>query len=120
MYIVQGQQAEPEYLVGDEKVADVCAGEAGTGRAIAVDVERPRVGAEFGALDVQPALMGEDRPVATDPGWGDTVEKIHSPRHALDEVFRKPHSHQVARVSPWQCVVDYVQHLVHRWLFFAN
>ena len=36
MYIVQGEQAKPEDLVGDEEVADVGAGESAAGGAVAV------------------------------------------------------------------------------------
>ena len=58
MYIVQGEQAQLEYLVGDEEVSEVRPAESGAGRAMAIGVERPRVGAIFGALDVEAAVVG--------------------------------------------------------------
>src|SRR5439155_14980617 len=58
MYIVQGEEAQPENLVRDEKVADVGSAESGAGGAIAFRIEWSRIGAILGALDVQAPLAG--------------------------------------------------------------
>src|ERR1700730_11074770 len=58
MYIVQGEEAEAEYLVRHEKVADVGPGESGAGGAVAIDVERLGIGPVFGALDVEAPVSG--------------------------------------------------------------
>src|SRR5688500_1275686 len=50
MYIVQGEEAQPQDLIGHEEVPDVRAREARAGDAAARLVQRPRVGAELGAL----------------------------------------------------------------------
>ena len=52
MYIVQGKEAEPKYLVGHEQMPDVRSAEPGARRAIALRVQRARIGAELRALDV--------------------------------------------------------------------
>src|SRR5262245_40844138 len=68
MYIVQGEQSQPEDLVGDEEVPDVRARESRTRDTVALLVQRPRVGSVLGALDVEPAGAGEDGTVAAHPG----------------------------------------------------
>ena len=42
---MQGEEAQPEYLVGHEQMPDVGAGEPGARRATAIGVEWPRIGA---------------------------------------------------------------------------
>src|SRR5687767_9367746 len=59
MYIVQREQTHAEHLVRDEQVPDVRAAEPAACRAVAALVERPLVGAELRALDVDPAVGGE-------------------------------------------------------------
>jgi hypothetical protein len=52
MYIVQGKEAEAEYLVGDEEMPDVRSAEPRARRAVALRIERTRICAELRALDV--------------------------------------------------------------------
>src|SRR5215216_6876755 len=75
MYIVQGEQAQPENLVSGKEVADVAAREASARRAVTVVVEWPWVGAEFGALDVEPAVAREGRAVPTHARRRDAIEQ---------------------------------------------
>src|SRR3954464_226604 len=120
MYIVQGEEAQSEYLVRHEKVPDVGAAESRTRRAIAVGIEWARVGAVLGALDVEAAIAGEDRAVASHPGWRDAVEEIDAAADSFDEIFGKSNPHQVARMGLRQRVVNDVEHLVHRVLLLAH
>src|SRR5690349_13332487 len=64
MYIVQGQQAQAEYLVRREEMPNVRARESATCRAVACVVQWPPVGAEFGTLDVETAVARESGAVA--------------------------------------------------------
>src|SRR4051812_24495388 len=70
MYIVQRQEAEAEYLVGLPEVADVGAGEARAGCAVALRVDGALVRAELRAFDVEPAVAREHGAVAPHPRGG--------------------------------------------------
>src|SRR5204862_1818480 len=76
MYIVQGEEAQAEDLVGEEQVAHVRAREARAAGAVALRVERLAVGSKLGALDVQAAVARERRAVAPHPRRRDAVEQI--------------------------------------------
>jgi len=52
MYIVQGEEAEAEYLVRHEEMPDVRSAEPGARGAVALRVARTRIGAKLRALDV--------------------------------------------------------------------
>src|SRR6187551_512133 len=99
MYIVQGEEAEAEYLVRNEKVADVGPAESRAGRAIAVGIEGSRVGTELVALDVEPAIAGEHCAIASHSGGSDAVEQSDAPADSLDQIFGESHSPEVARMG---------------------
>ena len=120
MYIVQGEQAQAEHLVGDVEVADVGAGESAARGALALVVERPRVGAELGALDVEAAVAREDGAVAAHARRCDAVEEIDAAEHALDEVLGKADAHEVARAVARELGVDDLEDAVHVGLGFAD
>src|SRR2546423_6178897 len=120
MYIVQGEQAEAEYLVGHEEMSDVGAAESSAGRAIAIGVERPGIGPEFSALDVEPPVARERSAVSSHSRRGDAVEQVDAAANAFDQVLGKPDAHQIARVSLRQRVVDDFDHLVHGVLVFPD
>src|SRR5687768_16355807 len=69
MYIVQGEQAEAEYLVGSVEVAYVGAGESRTRRAATRFVQWPRISLELGTLDVDPPIHRPCGSIAAHPGW---------------------------------------------------
>src|SRR6266550_2950332 len=120
MYIVQGEEAQPEYLVGDEEVPDVRSAESRTGGAVTVDVEWPRIGAELGALDVESAVPGKDRSVPAHPGGCDAINEVDTAAYRLDEIFREAHAHQIPGVRFRESVIHHLDHLVHRFLFFSD
>src|SRR5688572_9599398 len=120
MYIVQGEQAEAEYLVGDVEVPDIGAGEARAGGTVAGGVQGARIGPEFSALYVQPPFMGEDRAVPSHARRRDAIEQIDAAANALDEIFREAHAHEVSRACAGKSVVVHFEHLVHRQLLFAD
>src|SRR5438270_431823 len=120
MYIVQGEEAQPEYLVGHEQVPDVGAGEPGARRAIAIGVEWPWIGAVIGALDVEPTVPSEHRAVASHPRRRHAVEEVDAAPNALDEIFGKTNAHQVAWMLLRQGVIDDIDHLVHRVFLLAD
>src|SRR6267378_1316881 len=120
MYIVQGEEAEPQDLLRHEEMPDVRSAEAGARGAIALRVKGVRIGAELRALDVQSPVPGESGPVPPHARWRDAVEEVHAAANPLDQIFGEADSHQVARVSPGKRLVDYLEHLVHCVLFFPH
>src|SRR5207253_5151575 len=106
MYIVQGEEAQPEYLVRDEKVADVGSAESGAGGAVAFRIEWSRIGAILGALDVQAYLARERRTISSHPSRSHAVEQVRTSTNRFDQVFGESHSHQIARMGFRQRVVD--------------
>src|SRR5437763_10795770 len=83
MYIVQGEQAQSEHLVGDEEVPQVTAGEPTTRGTIAIVVQRTRVAAKLGAFDVEPAVAREGGAVASHAGRRDAIEQVDTTAHAF-------------------------------------
>src|SRR5687768_6477897 len=120
MYIVQGEQAEAEYLVGDVEVPDIGAGEARAGGTVAGGVQGARIGPEFSALYVLPPFMGEDRAVPSHARRRDAIEQIDAAANAFNEILRETDAHEI----PWVCtgkrVVDHIEHLMHRRLLLAD
>ncbi len=47
------------------------------------------------------------------PGWQHTIKDIHSARHAVDQIFGRADSHQVARFVFGQERRDHIQRSVH-------
>ena len=78
-------------------MAQVGARPTGADAAVARRVERPGVGGEAGVAQVQPAGVGEQRPVPGQAGGQHAVEHVDAERHGLDEAARIADPHQVAR-----------------------
>src|SRR6476646_4977323 len=102
MYIVQGQQAQAEYLVGDEEVPDVGTAESHAGGAIAVGGKRSRIGAILRPLDVETSVAHEYRSIAAHARWCDAVEQIDAAPDRFDQILGEPDPHQVAWMRFWQ------------------
>src|SRR5690349_3696243 len=93
MYIVQGEEAEPEHLVGEKQVADVCAAETCAARTVALLVDGAPVRAELRALDVETSVARERGAVAAHARRRDAIEQIHAAADALDKILRKSDTH---------------------------
>ncbi|HJX76483.1 MAG TPA: hypothetical protein VJ247_08995, partial [Gaiella sp.] len=120
MYIVQGKQAKPEDLVGGEEVTDVAAREARARRAIALIIERARIGAKLGAFDVQAAVASERGTVSSHARRCDAVEEIDAAADAFDEVFGEADAHEVARPVAWELGIDDLEDAIHVGLRFTD
>src|SRR5688572_4406896 len=120
MYIVQGEQADAEYLVAHEEMPNVGAAETTAGDTLAGLVERQGVVPVLGPLDVDAAGAREDGSVSPHARGGDAVEHVDSASDALDQVSGKPDAHEVARACAGKRLVDDVEHLVHRGLLLAD
>src|SRR5688572_15526780 len=120
MYIVQREQADAEYLVAHEEMPNVRATEATAGDTFAAFVERQGVVPVFCPLDVEAAGDREDGSVSSHARRGDAVEHVDSAADALDQVSGESDTHEVARPCAGQCLVDDVEHLVHRGLLLAD
>src|SRR5437764_3324936 len=106
MYIVQRQQAKPEDLVRDEEVADVRSRKAAACGTVARAVQRTRIRAELGALDVEAAVAGKGGAVASHPRRRHAIKEIDAAEDTFHQIFRKPDSHQIARTVTRKLVVD--------------
>src|SRR5690606_38795206 len=113
MYIMQRQKARAEHLVRRVKMTKVRTREAATGIAVTSLVQRKRVGAIFGALDVHPSIRGERGAVAPHPGGCHAVEEIHTPRDTLDQILGNAYTHDVARPVFRKRLVANLEHGVH-------
>ena len=110
----------PRISSDDEEVPDVRPRESAAGGAVAVVVERPWVGAELGALDVEAAVAGERGAVPAHARGRDAVEEVDAAQHAFDEIFGKADAHEVARPVARQLAVDDLEDAVHVGLRFAD
>src|SRR5512140_565127 len=93
MYIVQGEQAQPEHLIRNEQMPEIAAGESRAGGAIAGLVERPRIGAKLGAFDVESAVARARSAVAPHTRCRDAREQVDAAQNAFDEILGKPNAH---------------------------
>ena len=113
--VVDAGQHRPQHLAAAVQVVQVGAAEAGcrcgscrSGRAAA---RRLRCG----VADLQVAEAREQVAVARVARGHHAVEHVHALRHAFDQVFRRAHAHQVARLvrrQPVRRVRHDAQHLV--------
>src|SRR3954470_7534554 len=101
-------------------MSDIGPGKSGAGGAVAVRIERPRIVAVLGALDVEPAVAGEDCPAPSHPRGSNAVEEIDAATNAFHQILGETDSHQVAGMGFRQGLVDDLDHLVHRVLFLAD
>src|SRR5262249_35445963 len=119
MYIVQGEQAKAEDLVGGEEMPDVRARESRARRAVALVIQRLRIGAVLGAFDVETPIARECSAVATHSSGRDAIEQIHAAAHAFDEVFGKADAHEIAWAVARELTVQDLEDAVHVGLGFA-
>src|SRR6185437_10263016 len=120
MYIVKRKEAEAEDLPADEQMAQIRAAESRAGGAIAVPVQRAGVGAQLGALDIEPAVVGEDGARAPHARRGDAIEQVDASPNAFDEVFGESDSHEIARPVAGDRRIGHLEHRVHVGLGLAN
>src|SRR5665647_846379 len=116
MYIVQGKKMHAECLFGYEQVADVGAGEARTGGAVAAGIEGERVGPELYVAHVEAPLARERGARASHARGRHAVEEIDAAPRPLDQVLREADAHEIARAVRRKRVAHHVEHLVHRRL----
>src|SRR5215471_15633782 len=88
--VVQGVEPHCQYFFGDEKVAQIGAGEMQAGVAGAARIERPIVSGVGSVLDDDLALRGEEQPVARASGGQDTVEHVDARAEADGLSHRLP------------------------------
>src|SRR4051812_25547366 len=88
-------------------------------RTVAAFVQRPGIGSELGALDVEPAVACEGRAVAPHSRGSHTVEEIHAAYGAFHEVLGKAHAHEVARPVARQLGIHHLEDAIHVRLGFA-
>src|SRR3954469_9454491 len=101
-------------------MSDVGPGESGARRAVAVGIERARIVAVLGTLDVQTSVVGKDGAVPSHPCRRDAIEQIDASPDALYEILGEADAHEVPRMGFGESFVDDFDHLVHRVFFFAD
>src|SRR5690606_11890296 len=87
--------------------------ERAAGVAVAGRVQRRGILPELRTLQVQPSLTGKGCAVPAHAGRGHAVEEVNASRNALNEVFGKADTHQVARAIRRQRGVAHLEHGVH-------
>src|SRR4051812_35256712 len=97
MYIVQGEQAEPQDLIRYEEMADVGTRESSARCAVARLIQRFRIIPELGPLDVDPSLGRECRTISTHSGRCDAIKEVDSPLDSFDDVLRESNTHEISR-----------------------
>ena len=95
--------------------AEICAGIAGAGF-----VQRLRVVAVRGVLDLEVAEAGEQVAVARIAGRHHTVEHVDAGLHRIDQILRRADAHQIARLPRRQVRRSVRQDARHVFLRFAN
>src|SRR5437763_1894670 len=101
-------------------MSDVGAGKSRAGGAVAVGIEGAGIVAVLSALDIQPAVAGEDSAVPPHPCRSDAVEEVDAATDPFHEILGESDPHQVAWMRFGERVVDDLDHLVHRVLLFTN
>src|ERR1051326_2950784 len=109
-----------ENLIGDEEMANVRAGEPAAGCAIAFLIQRSRVDAVFGALDVDAAIDGKCGTIASHACGSHAIEQIGAALHPLHEIFGKSAAQHVPRPARREHVVHDLQHAVHVRFRFSH
>ena len=118
--VVQGCQTRPQHLPCLEQMAQVSGGVIPAGVAVAIGIQGrillgvPAVG------NVNPPVRREQRAVAGHAGRQHAVKQIHALRHAVDQIFRRAHAHQVARFVVRQPGADLRRYPMHLRLGFAH
>ena len=70
-----------------------------TSGALTAFLEGPAVGPESGVLDAQQALAGKHIAVSSVARRQNAVEKIDAMTNGMQDIRRRPHSHQIARFA---------------------
>ena len=71
---------------------------------------------EVGVLHHQTAVPGHGHAVACHPGGIDAVKHVNAPGHALNQMIRGAHPHEVAGLVLGQVSRGILQHLIHEFL----
>lgn len=120
MQVVDGIELCAQDFAGAVQVVQVGAAEMLAGVAAAACVQRRGVVFVLGVFDFHVAKAGKQPAVAGVARGHHAVEHIHAMRHAVDQIFRRTHAHQVMRLVRGQHRANSAQHAVHLGLGFAN
>ena len=101
-------------------MAKISPAEMTAGVAIALLVQRRRVFGEAGVAQVELPRAQQRLPVAGNARRQHAVEDIHAARNPLDEVFRRPHAHQIAGLVARQLRRGESKRAQHRLLRLAD
>ena len=99
MKVVLRQKHRAQHLPTAHQVVQVGAGEAAAGRTAAIGIERPRVLAVAGVLQVHRAARGEGLAGAPRARRQHAVEHVDAAHHRADDVVRPADAHQVAGLA---------------------
>ena len=114
---MQAEQAQSEQLLLVDEMTQVCAGEAGAGRAGAILVQRSRIAREAGVVEIEPAVPGVRAAGPAEPRRQDAVEEVDPALDHLEDPLRVADAHEVARPldrEEWHRPADRLEGLVAR------
>ena len=114
IHVVNRIQPQGQELFRHEQVPEVRSGEGPARITAAIGVERPRVLPVLGVLDHQPALRGEQTPVARVAGRHDAIEQVHPGQDPPHKVLGRAEPHQVPGLLLREKGQGVLGHLVHQ------
>ena len=113
-------QAIGEQFLGLEQVMQVGRREAPAGVAVAALVYGPVLTSKRGTVHVHPPATSEQAAVASHARGKGAVEDVHSASHALNQVFRRTHPHEVSWPVAGQGLPHEGSYLVHLGLRLSH
>ena len=101
-------------------MTDIGARESLAGVAVTCLVNRTLIARKSCIHQVESSFGRESRVMARKAGRQDTIEDVDAAQHAVDQIFRRANSHQVARFVFGQIRLHHIQHGVHLLLGLAH
>ena len=120
MQVVDRVQARAQDLVRAVQMVQVSAREILAAIAGAALVQRRHVFFIARILDLDVAKAREQPAVAGVPGRHHAVEHVDAVGHAIDQVFRRAHAHQVVRLVLGQARADVGQDALHVFFWLTD
>src|SRR4030095_1194480 len=117
---MQGVKGTRRHLAGKVEMSEIGTRMVSTRVAPARRIEGSIVLGITGVPDVEAAFAGEQLTVARVTRRHDAVEHVDAPGNALDEVFRRPRSHQIPGSVEGQRAGGLFGDPVHDLYRFAN
>ena len=114
------QQNARQHFAGQVKMAQVSSRVTTTDAARATLIQRSRVARPLRVLHVELAARGEGLSGSSISCRQHAIKHIHAARHTLNQIFRRPNTHQIARTIRRHPRRNLFNHAVHHTLLFTD